>query len=62
MRIPCVSSQEGQVVRLLSPLPHLMLVCCSGLAALNPFASKPSPTPNPVALEAMKPFMKPGKA
>ncbi|EKX32692.1 hypothetical protein GUITHDRAFT_121132 [Guillardia theta CCMP2712] len=34
----------------------------SGLAALNPFASKPSPTPNPVALEAMKPFMKPGKA
>jgi len=33
----------------------------SGLAAMNPFATKPSPKPNPVVLDALKPFMKPGK-
>ena len=33
----------------------------TGLAALNPFATKPQPKPNPVVLDALKPFMKPGK-
>jgi len=33
----------------------------TGLAAMNPFATKPSPKPNPVVLNALKPFMKPSK-
>ncbi len=28
---------------------------------MNPLATKPQPKPNPVVLEALKPFMKPGK-
>lgn len=33
----------------------------TGLAAMNPFATKPQPKPNPVVVDALKPFMKPGK-
>ena len=33
----------------------------TGLAAMNPFAVKEAPKANPVVVEALKPFMKPGK-